>query len=105
MAEVLLFPHGLSTSDCGRALEQFLNTGAGLSPAMIGRLTTQWQHEAKAFNDPCLAGPDCLSVRVDGIHLKVRLQQDTMYLPAMVGVRADGMKDAHCPGPRLAAVC
>lgn len=41
MAEVLplLYLHGLSSSDFAPALEQFLGTGAGLSPATITRLT------------------------------------------------------------------
>jgi hypothetical protein len=52
VAEVLplLYLHGLSTSDFGPALEQFLGSGAGLSAASIGRLTSQWQDEAAAFN-------------------------------------------------------
>jgi transposase-like protein len=37
----LLYPHGLSTSDFGPALEQFLATGHGLTASSIGRLTTQ----------------------------------------------------------------
>ena len=38
----LLYLHGLSTSDFGPALEQFLGSGAGLSAASITRLTAQW---------------------------------------------------------------
>ena len=51
MAEVLplLSLHGLSTSDFGPALQQFLGSGAGLSAATITRLTAQWQDDAKAF--------------------------------------------------------
>src|SRR5580765_3374839 len=43
IAEVLplLYLHGLSTGDFAPALEQFLGSGAGLSAATIGRLTTQ----------------------------------------------------------------
>jgi len=49
VAEVLplLYLHGLSSSDFGPALEQFLGSDAGLSAATITRLTTQWQDEAK----------------------------------------------------------
>ena len=45
MAEVLplLYLHGLSSSDFGPALEQFLGSGAGLSAPAITRLTAQWQ--------------------------------------------------------------
>ena len=51
MTEVLPLPylHGLSTSDFGPALEQFLGSGAGLSTTTITRLTAQWQDEAKTL--------------------------------------------------------
>jgi hypothetical protein len=39
----LLYLHGLSSQDFAPALEGFLGTGAGLSPATITRLTVQWQ--------------------------------------------------------------
>ena len=95
VAEVLplLYLHGLSTSDFGPALEQFLGSGAGLSAATINRLTTQWQDAAAAFGERSLAGTDYVYVWVDGIHLKVRLQQDKVCLLVMIGVRADGRKE------------
>jgi len=95
VAEVLplLYLHGLSTSDFGPALTQFLGSGAGLSAATITRLTTQWQQEAAAFGTRSLAGTDYVYVWVDGIHLKVRLAQDKVCLLVMIGVRADGRKE------------
>jgi transposase-like protein len=95
VAEVLplLYLHGLSSSDFGPALEQFLGSGAGLSPATITRLTTQWQDEAAAFNKRSLADTDYVYCWVDGIHLKVRLEQDKVCLLVMIGVRADGTKE------------
>ena len=95
VAEVLplLYLHGLSTSDFGPALTQFLGSGAGLSTATITRLTTQWQQEAAAFGTRSLAGTDYVYVWVDGIHLKVRLAQDKVCLLVMIGVRADGRKE------------
>ena len=95
MAEVLplLYLHGLSSSDFGPALEQFLGTSAGLSAKTITRLTEQWQAEAAAFNQRSLAGTDYVYVWVDGIHLKVRLTQDKVCLLVMIGVRADGTKE------------
>jgi len=95
VAEVLplLYLHGLSTSDFGPALEQFLGSAAGLSPATITRLTTQWQNEATAFNKRSLTDTDFVYVWVDGIHLKVRLEQDKVCLLVMIGVRADGTKE------------
>jgi transposase-like protein len=95
VAEVLplLYLHGLSTSDFGPALEQFLGSGAGLSASAITRLTAQWQDDAAAFNRRSLAKADYVYMWVDGIHLKVRLAQDKVCLLVMVGVRADGHKE------------
>ena len=95
LAEVLplLYLHGLSTSDFTPALEQFLGTGAGLSASVITRLTTQWQNEAKGFNERSLADSDYVYVWADGIHLKVRLTQDKVCLLVMIGVRPDGKKE------------
>ena len=95
MAEVLplLYLHGLSTLDFGPALEQFLGSGAGLSAATMTRLTAQWQDEAKAFGKRDLSGIDFVYLWVDGIHLKVRLEQEKLCLLVMIGVRADGRKE------------
>ncbi len=95
LAEVLplLYLHGLSSRDFGPALEQFLGSGAGLSASVITRLTTQWQAEATAFNKRSLADVDYVYCWVDGIHLKVRLDQDKLCLLVMIGVRADGTKE------------
>ena len=89
----LLYLHGLSSSDFGPALEQFLGSDQGLSAATITRLTTQWQDEARAFNARSLAGSDYVYVWVDGIHLKVRLEADKVCLLVIIGVRADGRKE------------
>jgi putative transposase len=89
----LLYLHGLSTSDFGPALEQFLGSGAGLSATTITRLTAQWQGEAKTFTGRDLSGTDFVYLWVDGIHLKVRLEQEKLCLLVMIGVRADGRKE------------
>ncbi|WP_460836105.1 IS256 family transposase, partial [Nocardioides hungaricus] len=95
VAEVLplLYLHGLSTGDFAPALTQFLGTGHGLSASVITRLTKDWQAEARAFNQRSLAETDYVYVWVDGIHLKVRLEQDKVCLLVMIGVRADGTKE------------
>lgn len=88
----LLYLHGLSSGDFGPALEQFLGSGAGLSAATITRLTAQWQKEAAAFTDRAITADD-VYLWVDGIHLKVRLEQEKLCLLVMIGVRADGKKE------------
>jgi putative transposase len=74
-------------------LEQFLGTSHGLSAATITRLTEQWKDDARAFAARSLAEVDYVYVWVDGIHLKVRLEQDKVCLLVMIGVRADGTKE------------
>jgi putative transposase len=89
----LLYLHGLSSGDFVPALEQFLGSTAGLSPATVTRLTAQWQDDAAAFAKRSLAESDYVYLWVDGIHLKVRLEQDKVCLLVMIGVRADGRKE------------
>jgi len=89
----LLYLHGLSTNDFGPALEQFWGTSEGLSPAVITRLTKQWQTEAQAFSERDLSDSDYVYMWVDGIHLKVRLAQEKLCLLVMIGVRTDGRKE------------
>jgi hypothetical protein len=59
--------HGLSSSDFGPALEQFLGTGHGLWAATVTRLTKDWQGEATAFGQRDLSGTDYVYVWVDGV--------------------------------------
>ncbi|MGZ4618906.1 MAG: IS256 family transposase [Nocardioidaceae bacterium] len=95
VAEVLplLYLHGMSSGDFVPALEQFLGSAAGLSASTITRLTSQWQDDAAAFNKRSLAGTDYVYCWVDGIHLKVRLEQDKVCLLVIIGVRVDGTKE------------
>jgi putative transposase len=95
LAEVLplLYLHGLSSGDFVPALTQFLGSDAGLSASVITRLTAQWQDEATAFNTRSLKDSDYVYLWVDGIHLKVRLEQEKLCLLVMIGVRADGTKE------------
>jgi transposase-like protein len=89
----LLYLHGLSSQDFVPALQQFLGTGAGLSAAVITRLTSQWQDEARAFADRDLSGLDYVYLWADGVHLNVRLDEAKLCLLVMIGVRVDGRKE------------
>jgi putative transposase len=64
IAEVLplLYLHGLSSGDFVPALEQFLGSSAGLSPATVTRLTAQWQADHAAFQDRDLSASDYVYV-------------------------------------------
>lgn len=89
----LLYLHGLSSGDFVPALEQFLGSSAGLSPATVTRLTTQWQADHKAFMDRDLSATDFVYVWADGVHLRIRLEEAKTAVLVMVGVRADGTKE------------
>ena len=58
------------------------------------RLTTQWQDEARSFAARDLSQVDFVYLWVDGIHLKVRLEQEKLCLLVMIGVRADGRRSS-----------
>lgn len=89
----LLYLHGLSSGDFVPAMEQFLGSAAGLSPATVTRLTKQWSDDHAAFQDRDLAGSDYVYVWADGVHPKVRLGQARSCVLVLMGVRADGSKE------------
>ncbi|MBT2481829.1 IS256 family transposase [Streptomyces sp. ISL-94] len=89
----LLYLHGLSSGDFVPALEQFLGSSAGLSPATVTRLTAQWHADHSAFGERDLSGSDYVYVWADGIHLRIRLREAKSCVLVMMGVRADGTKE------------
>ena len=89
----LLYLHGLSSGDFVPALEQFLGSSAGLSPATVTRLTQQWQADYKAFGERDLTGSDYVYVWADGIHLRIRLAEAKSCVLVVMGVRADGTRE------------
>lgn len=93
----LLYRHGLSSQDLVPALEGFLGTGSGLSAPTITRLTARRQDEAKAFGDRKLSGVGYVYVWADGIHVNIRLDEETLCLLVMVGVRVDGTRKLIAP--------
>ncbi|MFI5815771.1 IS256 family transposase [Streptomyces sp. NPDC051643] len=89
----LLYLHGLSSGDFAPALEQFLGSAAGLSPAPVTRLTKQWGEDHAAFQDRDLSDRDFVYVWADGVHPKVRLGQAHSCVLVLLGVRVDGTKE------------
>ncbi|MFD7499376.1 IS256 family transposase [Streptomyces sp. NPDC059832] len=89
----LLYLHGLSSGDFVPAMEQFLGSAAGLSPATVTRLTKQWSDDHAAFQDRDLSGSNYVYVWADGVHPKVRLGQARSCVLVLMGVRTDGSKE------------
>ena len=88
----LMYLHGMSSGDFGPALGEFFGSDAGLSAAVITRLTKSWQEERERFAKRSLADVDFVYCWADGVHFNVRLEEDRLCCLVIVGVRADGTK-------------
>jgi len=95
VADVLpvLYLRGLSTGDFAPALEEFFGSDAGLSASSIGRLLETWTDEYKMFEQRDLSESDYVYVWADGVHFRIRLEEDRLCCLVVVGVRADGTKE------------
>ena len=89
----LLYLHGLSSGDFGPALGQFLGSSAGLSASVITKMTEVWTAEQRVFAARDLSEVDYVYLWADGIHVNIRLEEHTLCLLVMIGVRADGRKE------------
>jgi putative transposase len=90
----ILYLRGLSTSDFKAALPVLLGEEAtGLSPTTITRLTATWEGEYHAWRRRDLHEADYVYIWVDGVHFRVRLEEDRLCTLVMIGVRADGTKE------------
>jgi transposase-like protein len=91
----LLYLHGLSYGDFVPAMEQFLGSSAGLSPATVTRLTRQWSDDHAVFQARDLSESDYVYVWADGVHPKIRLGQarSCVLVLVLMGVRTDGRKE------------
>ena len=96
VAEVLplLYLHGPSTGDFREALRALLGEdAAGLSPTAIARLVKVWEAEYAAFRARDLSDRDCVYVWADGVHFNVRLEEDRLCTPVLIGARPDGQQE------------
>jgi len=95
VADVLavLYLRGLSTGDFAPALTEFFGTDAGLSASTITRLLETWSDEYQAFEQRDLSDRDFVYLWADGVHFRIRLEEDRLCCLVIVGVRADGTKE------------
>jgi transposase-like protein len=90
----LLYLHGLSTGDFREALPALLGAdAAGLSPSAIQRLTTVWAAEYASFRRRPLADRDYVYLWADGIHFRIRLEEERLCTLVLIGARPDGTKE------------
>lgn len=96
VAEVLpvLYLRGLSTGDFAPALRELLGEdAAGLSSTSIARLTNEWEAEYEQFRKQSLKAKDYVYLWADGVHFRVRLEDDRVCTLVLIGVRPDGTKE------------
>ena len=95
VADVLpvLYLRGLSTGDFAPALTEFFGSDAGLSATTITRLVETWTDEYTAFESRDLSDNDYVYVWADGVHFRIRLEEDRLCCLVVIGVKADGTKE------------
>jgi transposase-like protein len=97
VSEVLpvLYLRGLSTGDFREALPALLGeeASAGLSPTTITRLTAEWQKEYEQFRNRDIRSKRFAYIWADGVHFRIRLEDDRLCTLVLIGVREDGSKE------------
>jgi transposase-like protein len=92
-----LYLKGVSTSGMGEALQALVGEQAkGLSANVVVRLKEQWSHEYEQWMQRDLSGKQYVYVWADGIHVKVRLEDDAgkkQCILVLMGATADGKKE------------
>ena len=89
----VLYLRGLSTGDFAPALAEFFGSDAGLSASSIGRLLETWGDEYTVFESRDLSNNDYVYVWADGVHFRIRLEEDRLSCLVVIGVRTDGTKE------------
>ena len=89
----LLYLRGLSSGDFAPALASFFGSDAGLSASTITRLTESWQAEHAQWSQRDLSTRDYVYWWVDGLHFRIRLEENRLCCLVIVGVRPDGSKE------------
>ncbi len=97
VAEVLpvLYLRGLSTGDFQPALTSLLGeeASAGLSSTTITRLLAGWQKDYETFRKREFHGKRYAYLFADGVHFRIRLEEDRLCALVLIGVREDGSKE------------
>ncbi len=92
-----LYLKGISTGDFAEALQSLVGErAAGLSANVVVRLKEQWCVEYEQWSKRDLSGKHYVYVWADGIHAKVRLEDDAnkkQCLLVLMGATADGQKE------------
>jgi putative transposase len=90
----VLYLRGVSTGDFQEALAALLGKDApNLSPAVITRLTAEWQADYEAWQKRDLAARRYVYVWADGIYLQARMEEAAECMLVVVGATPEGKKE------------
>ena len=90
----ILYLRGVSTGDFQEALAALLGKDApNLSPAVITRLTADWQTEYDAWQKRDLSPRRYVYVWADGVYLQARMEANAECMLVLIGATPEGRKE------------
>jgi transposase-like protein len=90
----VLYLRGISTGDFQEALTALLGKDApNLSPAVIGRLTAEWQSEYERWQKRDLSARRYVYVWADGVFLQARMEDHGECMLVLIGATPEGKKE------------
>ena len=96
----VLYLRGISTGDFQEALAALLGKDApNLSPAVITRLTAEWQADYEAWQKRDLAARRYVYVWADGVYLQARMEDAAECMLVVVGATPEGKRNSSAFRP------
>jgi putative transposase len=90
----ILYLRGISTGDFQEALSALLGKDApNLSPAVIARLTAEWQADYEAWQKRDLSARRYVYVWADGVYLQARMEAAAECMLVLIGATPEGKKE------------
>jgi transposase-like protein len=90
----ILYLRGVSTGDFQEALAALLGKDApNLSPAVITRLTAEWQADYDAWQKRDLSARRYVYVWADGVYLQAPMEDNAEYMLVLIGTTPEGKKE------------
>jgi transposase-like protein len=90
----VLYLRGISTGDFQEALVALLGKDApNLSPAVISRLTAEWQGEHERWQKRDLSARRYVYVWADGVFLQARMEDHSECMLVLIGATPEGKKE------------
>jgi putative transposase len=90
----VLYLRGVSTGDFQEALAALLGKDApNLSPAVISRLTADWQADYDAWQKRDLSARRYVYVWADGVYLQARMEDNAECMLVLIGATPEGKKE------------